>query len=610
VAIRTNGTVLRQLQTLFDLGSIGDLTDGQLLERFTTNGDESSELAFAALVERHGPMVLRVCRNALVDPNDAQDAFQVTFLVLVRKARSLWVRDSLGPWLHRVACRVASRARASAARRRAYERRAAESRPALMFPPDDWKDVCSILHEEIDRLPERCRVPVVLCDLEGLTHEQAARRLSWPIGTVKSRLTLGRDRLRGRLIRRGMAPTAGLLPISSTAQSAPAALPAGLIEATVKAARSVAAGLTTAGAVPATVHLLLKGVLTAMFMTKIRLALLACGLLATGVAVLAQQSGQGPEAEIRLVQAAATKSPETPSDDPDAIDALVSRDMERLDVELLSGEMQQLKSDVQNAYGRKTQAERPDYPKNADGSPRDTPKQARSDYEALRKFYQAKLRELMIATQRLETEQSRARAGDQKTAEPKPPSKKPSGEKESARSAPNPPAAVIGSIDLEAVFKRWVKAQEATKSHQAAVNVRRGELMKIESEAREEMEMLKKLQPGTADYKKHEDRIAELKAMMEAGREQAQRDFTIRESQIMASLLQEIQEMIATVAKAKRLNYIVKVAPEPKIDANPNDVMTALGRSILYADPRNDITEEVIGDLNQRFQASEHKSSK
>jgi RNA polymerase sigma factor (sigma-70 family) len=175
VAIRTNGTVLRQLQTLFDLGSIGDLTDGQLLERFTTNGDESAELAFAALVERHGPMVLRVCRNALVDPNDAQDAFQVTFLVLVRKARSLWVRDSLGPWLHRVACRVASRARASAARRRSYERRAAESRPALMFPPDDWKDVCSILHEEIDRLPERCRVPVVLCDLEGLTHEQAAR---------------------------------------------------------------------------------------------------------------------------------------------------------------------------------------------------------------------------------------------------------------------------------------------------------------------------------------------------------------------------------------------------------------------------------------------------
>ncbi len=112
MAIRTNGAVLRQLQTLFDLGSIGDLTDGQLLERFTTSGGESAELAFAALVERHGPMVLRVCRSSLQDPNDAQDAFQATFLVLVRKARSLWVQDSLGPWLHRVARRVAARARA------------------------------------------------------------------------------------------------------------------------------------------------------------------------------------------------------------------------------------------------------------------------------------------------------------------------------------------------------------------------------------------------------------------------------------------------------------------------------------------------------------------
>ena len=242
MAIRTNGAVLRQLQTLFDLGSIGDLTDGQLLERFTTSGGESAELAFAALVERHGPMVLRVCRTSLQDPNDAQDAFQATFLVLVRKARSLWVQDSLGPWLHRVACRVASRARASAARRREYERRAAESRPPLMFPADDWKDVCSILHEEIDRLPDCCRVPVVLCDLEGLTHEQAARRLCWPVGTVKSRLTRGRERLRGRLVRRGLAPTAGLLTLSSTAQSGPGRV-AGRTDRSdgVKAARSVVA---------------------------------------------------------------------------------------------------------------------------------------------------------------------------------------------------------------------------------------------------------------------------------------------------------------------------------------------------------------------------------
>lgn len=116
MAIRTNGAVLRQLRTLFDQGAIGELTDGQLLERFTTMAGESAELAFAALVERHGSMVLRVCRNSLADPNDAQDAFQATFLVLVRKAQALWVQDSLGPWLHRVAHRMAGRARASATR--------------------------------------------------------------------------------------------------------------------------------------------------------------------------------------------------------------------------------------------------------------------------------------------------------------------------------------------------------------------------------------------------------------------------------------------------------------------------------------------------------------
>ncbi len=188
VAIRPNGAIRRQLRTLFNLGAIGDLTDGQLLERFATQDGEAAELTFAALVERHGPMVLRVCRNTLCDPNDVQDAFQATFLALVQKARSLWVRDSLGPWLHRVAHRVATRARSSAARRREHERRAAATRPTLFSERDDWEDLVALLHEEIDRLPERYRVPVVLCDLQGLTHEKAARNLGWPVGTVKSRL--------------------------------------------------------------------------------------------------------------------------------------------------------------------------------------------------------------------------------------------------------------------------------------------------------------------------------------------------------------------------------------------------------------------------------------
>ena len=124
VATRRKNSVLGKLRTIFNVGAIGDMTDGQLLERFATGG-EAAELAFAALVERHGPVVLHTCRSILRDEHDADDAFQATFLVLVRKARSLWVRDSLGPWLHQVAYRAAKCARSASARRTAHERRAA-----------------------------------------------------------------------------------------------------------------------------------------------------------------------------------------------------------------------------------------------------------------------------------------------------------------------------------------------------------------------------------------------------------------------------------------------------------------------------------------------------
>src|ERR671917_455050 len=126
VTLTPGRTSSRDLRTLFHFGALGGLTDGQLMERFATRRDEGAEMAFAALVERHGPMVLRVCRGILRDDHEAMDACQATFLVLARKGRTLWVRDSLGPWLHRVACRAATRARAGAARRRALELRVAE----------------------------------------------------------------------------------------------------------------------------------------------------------------------------------------------------------------------------------------------------------------------------------------------------------------------------------------------------------------------------------------------------------------------------------------------------------------------------------------------------
>ena len=149
-------------------------------------------------------MVMRVCRSTLMDSHDAQDAFQATFLVLVKKARGLWVRDSIGPWLHQVAYRTALCARLAVRHRRLHELGAANLRTELQVERHD--DLEGVLHEEIERLPERFRVPLILCDLEGRSHEQAARHLGWPVGTVKSRQARGRERLRDRLRRRGSRP--------------------------------------------------------------------------------------------------------------------------------------------------------------------------------------------------------------------------------------------------------------------------------------------------------------------------------------------------------------------------------------------------------------------
>jgi RNA polymerase sigma factor (sigma-70 family) len=196
---------VRPLEDLLRAGTAGDLSDGELLDRFLRDRDAVGEAAFAALVDRHGPMVLRVCREALNDFNAAEDALQATFLVLARQAGTIRKRTSMSSWLFGVARRAASRIRMEEARRRRYESRAAERSSALIAAreepadPDPYPD----LHAEIERLPESYRLPVVLCYFEGLSHEQAASRLRWPVGTVKTRLTRARERLRSRLERRG-----------------------------------------------------------------------------------------------------------------------------------------------------------------------------------------------------------------------------------------------------------------------------------------------------------------------------------------------------------------------------------------------------------------------
>src|SRR6185312_5304873 len=299
VATTTDRTFLRQLGTLFRSGAIRELTDGQLLVRFSTGGGEAAESAFAALVERHGAMVLRVCRAHLADPHDIQDAFQATFLILVQKARALWVRESLGPWLHQVAVRTASCARTSAARRRRLEQQAAEGAASLerhdVAPGFYWEEM---LHAEINRLPECYRVPIVLCDLQGHTCEEVARRLGRPVGTVKSWRSRGRKRLRSRLIRLGLAPSAGL----GSALAADVARAAGTKLIAEELGRMTVQALArrmTTGKVSASGFALVKGVHTTMFLGKLRMAaaaLFALVFLAAGFGAVARVGADDSEA--------------------------------------------------------------------------------------------------------------------------------------------------------------------------------------------------------------------------------------------------------------------------------------------------------------------------
>jgi RNA polymerase sigma factor (sigma-70 family) len=294
VAPEPDGVSRLHLRTLFSVGAMTGLTDGQLLERFATHGGEAAELAFAAIVERHGPMVFRACRGILRDDHEAMDAFQATFLVLLRKGDTLWVGDSLGPWLHRVACRAAGRAKVDSNRRRAHERGAAEQESGRQRGGGSG-DLAVALHEEVDRLPNHYRVPVVLCDVEGRTYEEAARHMGCPVGTVRSRLARGRERLRGRLIRRGLAPSAGFLGATLSAEAARAAMPATLMGSTIQiATRILAGGATTAGEVSASVLELTEGVRKMMFLSKLKLVsaalLTAVGLTVIGAGVLAQQA--------------------------------------------------------------------------------------------------------------------------------------------------------------------------------------------------------------------------------------------------------------------------------------------------------------------------------
>src|SRR5438093_7143421 len=270
--------VVQQIRYLAEGGRASPLTDQQLLERFLARKDEA---AFAALVRRHGPMILSLCRRVLHHVQDAEDVFQATFLLLARKAASIRKQESVGSWLYGVAYRLAMKAKTDAAKRHirpaihrfAFAGRARSDKSSEVPDPLSeitWREVCTALDEELARLPHRCRAPLVLCYLESKTQDEALQQLGWSKSTFRRRLEEGRTKLCSRLTRRGITLSAGLWATLLSGEGASAALPAALIQTTVNGAISFVAGKIAGAVVSPNVTLLAKEALKTAVIHKMK----------------------------------------------------------------------------------------------------------------------------------------------------------------------------------------------------------------------------------------------------------------------------------------------------------------------------------------------------
>jgi RNA polymerase sigma factor (sigma-70 family) len=302
MATAPTGTVIGQLRRIILRHDTVGKTDGQLLSCFI---DAKDEMAFAELVHRHGPMVLGVCRRVLGNHHDAEDAFQATFLILVRKASFVRARERVANWLHGVALRTAMKAKTMTAKRQVREKQVADLSEPEAAHQNEWHDQLHVLDQELNGLPENYRLPILLCDLRGKTIKEAAQEVGWPQGTVAGRLARGRKLLAKRLASRGVVLTAGALAMLFSEKAVSGSVPIALMNSTIKAAAFIAAGrATVAGVVPAKVAVLTEEALKAMFMTKLKslmsvtMVMLAfivgvggVGLLGHGNAVGQQEGG-------------------------------------------------------------------------------------------------------------------------------------------------------------------------------------------------------------------------------------------------------------------------------------------------------------------------------
>src|SRR5262245_59532126 len=271
------------------------LTDGQLLERYVRSGDEA---AFTALVRRHGSMVWGVCRRVLTSHQDAEDAFQATFLVLARKAAAVVPRAMVANWLYGVAHQAALQAARTAARRKERERQVTSMPEPAVTDNDPWPDLQPILDPELGRLPDKYRAVVVLCDLEGKGRKEAARQLGCPEGTVAGRLARARAMLAKRLTRRGVTLSSAALAVVLSRKAASGCAPGSVVSSTIRSASLFAAGQAANGAIPANVAILTEKVLKTMLINKLRTVvtgLLVLAAFAFGGGLLVHQATAGQE---------------------------------------------------------------------------------------------------------------------------------------------------------------------------------------------------------------------------------------------------------------------------------------------------------------------------
>ncbi len=283
--------IIRHIRRIALLHDNGDISDGWLLDAFLKTKDET---AFEALVKRHGPMVLGVCSRLLRNTHDAEDAFQATFIVLLRKAHAIRNRDLLGNWLYGVACRTAMKVRANAARRKAKERQVTDMRPRFRSAEQTSEELLALLDVELHRLPDKLRAPLVLCDLEGMARKEAARKLGWPIGSLNWRLARSRTILAKKLKQHGVTLGTGTLAACLARRATAVSVPAPLLGLTVKTGVLMSISKNAAaGVVSAKVASLAEGVVRTMFLTKLKIAaglVLLVGVLGTCVGQRSSQT--------------------------------------------------------------------------------------------------------------------------------------------------------------------------------------------------------------------------------------------------------------------------------------------------------------------------------